>query len=131
MSRPVSFPAVASAAYAAAALQAAHPLLPETGPNFCPFKMLTGLPCPGCGMGHAVVYALRGDFSASFAAHPLGIPLLALWTAWLAWGAFNLARGRAFSDDFAPVLRRPSLQWSALALVLAVYAARTLGLVLV
>jgi len=126
--RPVPFPAVAAAAYAAVVVQAAHPILPESGPNFCPFRMLTGLPCPGCGMGHALVYALRGDFFASFSAHPLGLPLLALWTAWLAWGALNLARGRGFSDGFVPALRRPEFSWAALALVLAVYAVRTLGL---
>jgi hypothetical protein len=131
MSRAVPFPAVAALAYAAAAVQAARPLLPENGPTLCPFRLLTGLPCPGCGMGHAVVFALRGDFSASFAAHPLGLPLLALWTAWLAWGALNLARGREFSAGFLPILRRPALQWSALALVLTVYAARAAGLVLV
>jgi hypothetical protein len=131
MSRPVPFYAVASAAYAAVVLQAAHPVLPEAGPNLCPFRMLIGLPCPGCGMGHAVVYALRGDLSASFAAHPLGIPLLALWTAWLAWGALNLARGRDFSAGFLPALRRPAISWAALALVLVVYAARLGGLALV
>lgn len=131
MSRPVSFPAVATATYAAVLVQAAHPILPEAGPNFCVFRMLTGVPCPGCGMGHALVYALRGDLSASFAAHPLGIPLLALWTAWLAWGAFNLARGRDFSDGFIPALRRPAPLWGALALVLAVYALRLRGLVAV
>ena len=124
MSRVVSFPAVAGAAYAAVVAQAVHPILPESGATLCPFRLLTGLPCPGCGMGHALVLALRGDFSASWRFHPLGLPLLVLWTAWLGWGAFNLARGRTFSDGFLPVLRRPALTWAALALVLGVYAAR-------
>jgi len=124
MSRTVSFPAVASVAYAGILLQAAHPVLPESGATLCPFRLLTGLPCPGCGMGHALVYALRGDFGASFRSHPLGIPLLAIWTAWLAWGVVNLWRGREFSDGFIPALRRPALSWAALILVLAVYAAR-------
>ena len=75
-------------------------------------------------MGHALVAGLRGDFAASRSFHPLGLPLLALWTAWLSWGAVNSARGRSFSDGFLPALRRPALTWAALALVLAVYAAR-------
>jgi len=125
--RPVPFAAVAGLAYAALAAQAAWGL-PPAGVTNCPFKLLTGRDCPGCGMGHALVYAMRGDWRASLHAHPLGLPVLAVWTAWLVWGALNLARGRAFSDGFVPVLRRPALQWSALALVLAVHAARTLGL---
>ena len=123
MKRPVPFPAVAAAAYAALAALAAFGL-PRDGVTLCPLRLLTGHPCPGCGMGHALVAGLRGDFSASWGFHPLGPPLLALWTAWLAWGAFNLARGRDFSDGFLPVLRRPALAWAALALVFAVYAAR-------
>jgi hypothetical protein len=126
MSRPVSFPAAAGAAYAAIAIQAAHPIVPESGATFCPFRLLTGLPCPGCGMGHSLVFALRGDFSASFHFHPLGLPLLVLWTGWLVWGAFNLRRGREFSDGFLPVLRRPAVSWAGLALVFGVYAVRVI-----
>jgi hypothetical protein len=123
MSRPISFPAVAAAAYGAVVMQAAHPILPESA-NFCPFRLLTGIPCPGCGMGHSLVYALRGDLTGSVHAHPLGLPLLVLWTAWLAWGALNLSRGRTFSDGFLPALRRPAASWATLVLVLGVYAAR-------
>jgi hypothetical protein len=127
MSRPVPFPAVAAAAYAALAAQAAWGL-PPPGVTLCPIKLLTGRDCPGCSMGHAIVYAMRGDISSSFRAHPLGLPFFLLWTSWLLWGAFNLARGREFSDGFIPVLSRPALQWTALALVLGVFAVRTLGL---
>jgi uncharacterized protein DUF2752 len=124
MSRPVSFPAVAGVAYAALAVQAVHPIVSENGVTFCPFRLLTGIPCPGCGMGHSLVYALRGDFAGSFHSHPLGIPLLLVWTAWLGWGILNLSRGRSFSDGFIPPLRRPVTAWAVLVLVLAVYAAR-------
>ena len=71
-----------------------------------------------------MVFAFRGDFAGSFHLHPLGLPLLALWTGWLGWGASNLARGREFSDGFLPVLRRPASSWAVLALVLGVYAVR-------
>jgi uncharacterized protein DUF2752 len=124
MSRPVSFPAVAGAAYACVVVQAVHPITPESGAVFCPFRLVTGLPCPGCGMGHALVFALHGDFAGSLHSHPLGMPLLLLWTAWLGWGLVNSARGREFSDGFIPVLRRPAVSWAALAVVLAVYAVR-------
>ena len=40
--------------------------------SLCLFEAL-GVPfCPGCGLGHAVAFCLRGDLAASFAAHPLG-----------------------------------------------------------
>jgi hypothetical protein len=32
--------------------------------------------CPGCGLGHSVGWLARGEFTASFAAHPLGVPAI-------------------------------------------------------
>ena len=37
----------------------------------CIFRMMTGAPCPGCGMTRAWLAALRLDFAAAFAYHPL------------------------------------------------------------
>lgn len=37
----------------------------------CVFRLMTGIPCPGCGMTRAWLAALRLDFSAAFAYHPL------------------------------------------------------------
>lgn len=127
MRRPVPFPAVAGLAWLVCLGEAVTGHEPRA--DLCPFRLLTGRPCPGCGMGHAVVAAMRGDFAASFTYHPLGLPLLVLWTAWLGWGLLNLARGRGFSEGFLPVVRRPAFAWAALALVLGVYAVRmSLGL---
>ena len=120
MKRPVPFHAVAGAAYAALALQAAW-RLPPAGFTLCPFKLVTGHNCPGCGIGHSIVYAMRGDLQRSFHAHPLGFPLLAVWTVWLILGGANLLRGREFSDGVIPELRRPLYAWSALVLVLIVF----------
>ncbi|MBI5245597.1 MAG: DUF2752 domain-containing protein [Elusimicrobia bacterium] len=50
-------------------------------------------------MGHAVASAMRGDWSASFHYHPLGIPVLIAWTGWLVWTAL-----RACGADRAPVV---------------------------
>lgn len=48
----------------------------------CPFKYLTGLDCPGCGLTRAFLSAFRLDFKAAFNYHPLflliGIELLYL-----------------------------------------------------
>ncbi|MBS1509787.1 MAG: DUF2752 domain-containing protein [Bacteroidetes bacterium] len=44
----------------------------ETDQSFCPFKMLTGFPCPGCGITKSLVYCYAGDFSKSVHYHILG-----------------------------------------------------------
>lgn len=97
-------------------------VLPEPGFSICPFKLLTGLPCPGCGMGHALISAFQGHWQQSFSYHPLGLPLLALWTGWLLWGTINVARGRRFSFAMPRLGPRPA--WATLVLVLAVYAGK-------
>ena len=44
----------------------------------CPFRSLTGIPCPGCGMTRAWLAALRLDFLAAFRYHPMfwSVPVL-------------------------------------------------------
>lgn len=37
----------------------------------CPFKLLTGLDCPGCGSQRALHALLTGDLRAAWRAHPL------------------------------------------------------------
>jgi Protein of unknown function (DUF2752) len=44
----------------------------ETDQSFCPFKMLTGFPCPGCGITKSLVYFYEGDVIKSVSYHILG-----------------------------------------------------------
>lgn len=44
--------------------------------SLCPLANLGWDFCPGCGLGHSIAYIFRGDFAASFAEHPLGLPAL-------------------------------------------------------
>jgi hypothetical protein len=37
----------------------------------CPFALLAGLPCPGCGLSRATLALLRGDVRTAMALHPL------------------------------------------------------------
>jgi len=41
--------------------------------TLCPLSNLGFSFCPGCGIGHSIHQAMWFNFSASFAAHPLGI----------------------------------------------------------
>ncbi|MDE7018428.1 MAG: DUF2752 domain-containing protein [Lachnospiraceae bacterium] len=45
---------------------------------FCPMIILTGLPCPGCGMTRALFYLMRGNVAESVRMHPMGIPIAGL-----------------------------------------------------
>lgn len=43
----------------------------------CPFRRLTGLKCPGCGVTGMCVALMRLDFKAAFLCHPMLFLLLA------------------------------------------------------
>lgn len=53
----------------------------DTHASLCPFSAMGLGFCPGCGLGHSISYLVRGDFQASFSAHPLGLfaVLILLW----------------------------------------------------
>jgi len=59
---------------AAILLAAAFLVSPENLPRIvlCPFRRLTGLPCPGCGLTHSFVGIAHGRFAAAWAANPFG-----------------------------------------------------------
>ena len=47
----------------------------RTGPVVCPFPLILGLPCPGCGITRALCYATHGQFREAFSYHAIW-PLL-------------------------------------------------------
>jgi hypothetical protein len=61
---------------AAIGLLAAH-TPGDDGPTICPFALVTGMACPGCGMTRAASYLIRGEWSNAIEYHPL-VPLIAL-----------------------------------------------------
>ncbi|SFE43593.1 DUF2752 domain-containing protein [Thermophagus xiamenensis] len=46
----------------------------ESHLSLCPLKNAGFQYCPGCGLGHSISWLFRGEWAASFNAHPLGIP---------------------------------------------------------
>lgn len=66
---------LAMGAFAPASWQDA---LATDGPG-CPFRTLTGVNCPFCGMTHATLAIGRGDFSAALGFHPLAPAVLLLF----------------------------------------------------
>lgn len=64
---------------------------------FCPMVILTGLPCPGCGLSRALWFLLTGQLHRSFALHPLGI----FWLLLVFGFAVNrYVAGRSVSQGF-------------------------------
>jgi hypothetical protein len=67
---PILAAAVALAA-AAAHFQLASGTLPFHLPLFCPFRQLSGLPCPTCGATRALAALAHGDLPAALSFNPL------------------------------------------------------------
>jgi len=58
--------------------QPAKPRLDGSYFTICTFKIVTGLPCPGCGLTHSFCSIGKGDFNEAFAYNLLGPPLFLL-----------------------------------------------------
>lgn len=69
----------------------------------CWFRALTGLPCPGCGMGRACQALLLGDWAAAVAWHPLAPAFAAALAVSSGWLAADTVRGRS---TYYPALHR-------------------------
>jgi Protein of unknown function (DUF2752) len=56
-----------------AAAVATDPDAVEAGPVICPFRLATGLPCPGCGLTRSWVFLTHGRWAEAMAANPFGL----------------------------------------------------------
>jgi hypothetical protein len=90
---------------------------------YCPFHLLTGLYCPGCGGLRAVHDLTHGNLvdalSSNLLLVTLVLPLAAL--AWLTW-----LRSRWRGRPVASTIPTPPLVWYLLVVVLAFAVARNL-----
>ncbi|MDD2545765.1 MAG: DUF2752 domain-containing protein [Burkholderiaceae bacterium] len=74
---------------------ASTPWLLASGPALaCPFRWLTGLPCPLCGGTHACAALLQGQWGAAWQAHPGAVPLLGLLSVWALCSLVEAGTGR-------------------------------------
>lgn len=85
---------------------AVTPAVSTSGPTLCPFRLITGLPCPGCGLTRSWTAAAHGDIAEAFSYNFFGpISFIATIMFVVAVGVL-LVRGRA-AASIAPVLRHP------------------------
>ncbi len=84
-------------AFAGLALLGSCVLSPEqshAGPVLCPFRLLTSLPCPGCGLTRSFVAMGHGDLREAFHQHAFGPLFYAIFAAFVALKLAELARRR-------------------------------------
>ncbi|MFW2388023.1 MAG: DUF2752 domain-containing protein [Polyangiales bacterium] len=64
----------------------------------CGFLLLTGSPCPGCGLTTAFAYGVRGQWSMAASANPLGLILFLLVCACVPLGITAALRGWSIDE---------------------------------
>ena len=97
-------------------------------PNLCPFRTITGKPCPGCGITRSMVCMAHGQVERGFVLHPAGPFLLALCVGAVAVALIRQRRADAFT---APIWRHAASVYTlALAVgMLVLWPLRLLGIV--
>lgn len=114
----VSAVVLAALGIAAAAATPAY----DRGPVVCPFRAVTGLPCPTCGTIRAAGHLLRGEFTAAYGTNPLAAAVMTVAAplGLLVWVG-NAAGGWTVRIHASP--RERSAAWAlAAALFLANWA---------
>jgi len=80
--------------------QEGWPLLTEThlqlGLPPCTFRLLTGVPCPSCGMTTSFALLMHGDFAASIRANWSGTLLAGVCLCLIPWSLLCACRGRLY-----------------------------------
>lgn len=98
-----------------AAATAGLAVVPITsGPTLCPFALITGTACPGCGLTRAAASLARGDLASALTLHPL-ILLVALWA--LGWWVTGFVRRRGREVRLDPGLVNRLLVASGVAFI--------------
>lgn len=99
----------------------------EPGLILCPFRALTGLRCPGCGMTHAFCAIAHGHLWRAIQYNPFS-PLLFL-AGILAWirAAATLLRINSIRSGIARLRMTEGMTWCLLALVAVWWVARLIG----
>lgn len=69
----------------------------------CFFKLITGIPCPGCGMGRATLALLQGNIPLSFSYNILCLPFTLAMIVSFCWAIIDLLQHK---ESFYQFIRR-------------------------
>lgn len=89
-------------------------------PTLCPFALVTGTACPGCGLTRAFRSLLLGDMSGAIRFHPV-VFVVAAWAAAGLVALLLRARGRSLRIRTAAINR---LLWATAALFVVTWVVR-------
>jgi hypothetical protein len=100
-------------------------LLPPDGASLpiCPSRLLTGIPCPGCGLTRSVTSLAHADFRRGWLYNPFGIGAIVV----MGWYALKPVVGRARAAGVERSRPVRVLGWTVLALFLAHGIGRGVG----
>ena len=70
--------------------------------SICPLVIVTGYPCPGCGMTRAALCLLKLDFEGAWEMHPF-IYAMVILAIWFGWNRYVLKK-RDMKDWFSAVV---------------------------
>ena len=93
----------------------------------CNFILMTGKPCPACGMSTSFALLVRGDVAASLRANWAGTLIAVLWAFTMVWAVASGIRGRPL---FVPRGRGELILTASVGAVLVLMLARW-GIVLI
>ena len=88
-------------------------------PLVCPFKYVTGIPCPGCGGTRVFFALLHGRFAEALAINPLSVVVIAFALAAPVWLFVDCYRG---TDSLQRVMRS-KWSWKTTAIVILIILA--------
>ena len=102
---------------AAAAVAIVYAFDPASAGFFpaCPFHLLTGLQCPGCGATRALHHLLHGDVAGAFRLNAL----LMLASPMLSCGVYIELRAHLGGTQRPAVIYRPWFAWTVAAVIAA------------
>nr|WP_315150172.1 DUF2752 domain-containing protein [uncultured Flavobacterium sp.] len=72
----------------------------ETAQSLCPLKMLTGFPCPGCGITKSLVYFYEGDIYKSLYYNIFGPLVIAFCIATISVLSVELITHKEYFNNF-------------------------------
>ena len=89
----------------------------SAGPTLCPFRIVTGLPCPACGTTRAVGALLSGDLESAWSLNPMGLLAVAVGATYL----LRPEAGARLNAGYQAALAR-GWRWQMVAAGLGAYA---------
>ncbi len=104
------------------------PSTPMYGVIVCPLRAVTGIDCPGCGMGRSFCAISEGNFMHSLFHHPLGLLTYVTFLVIMMRNLGEWLLQRRFKPLLPPRPRRVAI-WLALGLLLLAWIGRLTSLI--